>query len=222
VAAVSGHWDRPDRPRCKATSTRTGEQCQAYPVRGAQVCAAHGGRAPQVRAAARRRLEVEKVTSDVRAVLAHHGVAPIGDPFTELGKLTAEVISFKDALAARVNSLEAIRDSAPGTGSEQLRAELGLLERSQDRAGKLLGLLVSSNFEERRTRLSEQQGQVAGLAIKRILDAMLDRVLSVLDDGEEQRQLSEQWQRWVVEVVPPILRSMRDQPPPAIAGRVVP
>jgi hypothetical protein len=67
------------------------------------------------------------------------------------------------------------------------RAELGLLERSQDRAGKLLGLLVSSNFEERRTRLSEQQGQVAGLAIKRILDAMLDRVLSVLDDGEERR-----------------------------------
>jgi hypothetical protein len=86
-------------------------------------------------------------------------------------------------------------------------------------------LLINSGIAERQVRLSEQQGAVAGQAIKRILDAMLDRVLSALDDGEDHVQRSARWAQWVTEVVPPILRSLRDQqppPPPAIAGRVLP
>jgi hypothetical protein len=206
VVAVSGHWDRPDRPRCKATSTRTGQQCQAYPVRGAQVCAAHGGRAPQVKAAARRRLEVERVEADVAAVLAFEGVTPIADPLEELGKLTAEVVAFKDALSARVNALREVRYSAPGSGAEQLRAEVQLLERAQDRAGRLLALLVSSGFQERRVRIEERQGQLVGVALKQIFARL---------------QLSEYQQELVGVVVPEELRRLAAAEA-VVEGRVLP
>jgi hypothetical protein len=167
---------------------------------------------------------VERVEGDVRAALAFEGIEPISDPYAELGRLTSEVVAFRGGLSRRVAALERIRYSAPGAGSEQLRAELGLLERAQDRGGRLLSLLISADFEERRTRLSERQGRLAGEAIKQILDRMLEKVVGVLDDEDDRAQLREQWQRWVGEVVPGILRSMRDVPPPPapIAGRVVP
>jgi hypothetical protein len=114
-----------------------------------------------VKQAAARRLAVQKVEADVNAVLAHDGVKAVTDPFEELGRLAAEVVAFKDALSQRVNALASIRYSAPGAGTEQLRAEVALLERAQDRAGRLLNMLVTSGFEERRVRLSEQQGLLA-------------------------------------------------------------
>jgi hypothetical protein len=112
------------------------------------------------------------VTADINAVLAYEGVEPLTDPLEELGRLTSEVIAFKDALSQRVNSLREVRYSAPGAGTEQLRAEVQLLERAQDRAGRLLALLISSGFREREVRVSELQGQMVGRALKRILERL--------------------------------------------------
>ena len=47
-----------------------------------------------------------------------------------------------------------------------------MLERAQDRAGRLLALLVSSGFREREVRVSEQQGALVALAMKRILERL--------------------------------------------------
>jgi hypothetical protein len=153
--------------------------------------------------------------------VAYEGIEPVEDPFTELSKLAGEVLAYKRAISSRVASLEAIRYSSAGSGAEQLRAELGLLERAQDRSGRLLSVLISSDFEARRTRLAESQGVVAGEAIRQILDRMLEKVLGVLDDDEDRAQLRARWAQWVSEVVPPVLRGMRGDPP-AIAGRVLP
>ena len=170
---MSGGHRPPDDRRCQARSkSRGGARCGNWAVTGSRVCRIHGGSAGQVRRAAARRLEVEQVEADVNATLAHAGIAPIDDPILELGRLAAEAVAFKDALAARVNSLRQVRYSAPGSGAEQLRAEVQLLERAEDRAGRLLALLVSSGFREREVRVSEQQGALVALAMKRILERL--------------------------------------------------
>lgn len=42
--------------RCRAHSSRTGQQCKRWSIRGGYCCPSHGGRSPQVRRAAERRL----------------------------------------------------------------------------------------------------------------------------------------------------------------------
>lgn len=49
--------DPPEKRRCTAHSSRTGEPCKLPPLRGMEVCRSHGGAAPQVKAKARQRIE---------------------------------------------------------------------------------------------------------------------------------------------------------------------
>ena len=80
------------------------------------------------------------------------------DPEAALQQLAGEVLRLKDILAERVSELQAWRYESK-LGAEQLRAELGLLERAQDRAGRLLvdlarlGLLKEHGTAELATRL---------------------------------------------------------------------
>src|SRR4029079_8562013 len=50
------HGPLPER-RCRAHSSRTGEQCKNAAIKGSTVCRFHGGAAKQVKANARARLE---------------------------------------------------------------------------------------------------------------------------------------------------------------------
>jgi hypothetical protein len=158
--------------QCTAIAKATGERCRKAPILGGSVCAKHGGSAGQVRRAARRRLEVEQVEADARAVLAHQGIEAIADPFTELSRLGAELVAMKDAVAARVNSLEAIRYSAAGSGTEQVRGELVVLGQLQDRVTKVLTVLISSGFEARRVQLAERQGALVHQALMAIFERL--------------------------------------------------
>lgn len=185
-----------EEQRCTAKSrSRDGQRCGNWAVKGAAVCRVHGA-SPAVRAAAARRLEAEKVTrkvqADVAAVIAYEGLAGVSDPHLQLGRLAAEVVAMKDALSSRVNALAELRYSAPGTGAEQIRAEVVLLERAQDRAGKFLDLLIRSGFEERRVKVLERTDAVleafmvaCGLAG----DRHAEQVLAGLLDAEEDRFL---------------------------------
>ena len=47
----------PQKIRCTARSSRTGEPCKHWAMKGQTVCQTHGGKAPQNLAAAQRRLE---------------------------------------------------------------------------------------------------------------------------------------------------------------------
>ncbi len=151
--------------KCSATAKSTGVRCTRPVVRGCTVCRFHGGKAPQVQAAGHLRL----VEQDMRASLARLDVDPVGDPFTELSKLAGQVVSWKDALAAKVNELTGLRYEASGAGTEQLRAEVALFERALDRCAAVLGLIAKLDIDARLARISEMQAD----AVVRAVDAGL-------------------------------------------------
>lgn len=120
------------------------------------MCETHGGRAKQVlAAAAERRLDAE-----VRQTLARLDVADVADPLTELGRLAGQILAWRDAIAARVNQLDAIRYSAVGAGSEQIRGEVQLYERALDRCVQVLGIMAKLNIDSRLARISERQADI--------------------------------------------------------------
>ena len=153
----------------------------------------HGGKSPQAIRAANQRILTRRVEADAKSVLAFEGIEQVEDPFEELSKLASEALAFKNALAARVNSLDRLRYSADGAGTEQLRAEVVLYERALDRTAKFLDLLVKSGFEERRIQLSEGQG--------RLIAGVLQRIFAQLELTARQQEL-------VPVVVPAELRAI--------------
>jgi hypothetical protein len=132
-------WTVPVADRCSATN-RQGAQCGRPAIPGGTVCRNHGGAAPQVVAGAARRLAVAKVEADAAAFLGQVGLEPVEDPVAEIGRLAAGFLATAEAAAARVNALgERIRDT-DAKGAEQLRAEVGVMERAGDRALRALDI----------------------------------------------------------------------------------
>lgn len=163
--------------RCHARSKQTGNRCGQRAMLGQRVCYAHGGRNPKAKAAAARRLEAERVGAEVAQVLEHETPAPVTEPLAVLAELAGEAVALKSALSVRVAELgDGIRYTASGTGTEQLRAEVALYERAMDRAGRFLDLLAKSGFEERRVRVSEEQGAQVHRFIIVVMEGMLTAV----------------------------------------------
>jgi hypothetical protein len=178
--------------KCTATAKSTGNRCTQPPVPGAEVCRFHGGKAPQVRAKAAERV----VEQQVRRALANLDVPAVEDPFTELGKLAGQVVSWKDALATLVNRLvedapcEAcgaaggrLRYESFATGAEQLRSEVSLFERAMDRCASVLGLMAKLNIDERMARISERQAA----AVIRAIDVALATAGITGPDAQDAR-----------------------------------
>ena len=161
------------RPKCSSRRT-DGQPCGNWPIKGATVCGAHGGKAPQVRAKARERLLEQQASTE----LARLDVPPVDDPLSELAKITGQVIAFKDQIAAKVNKLTSIRYSTES--GEQLRAEVGLLERAFDRCEKFLTAMARLNIDERLAAISEQRAEV----IITVLTVALERAGI---DGEQAK-----------------------------------
>jgi hypothetical protein len=140
----------------------TGERCTQPPTPGATVCRYHGGAAPQVQAAAARRLLARAIEGDAAAVLAHEGITGISDPVEQLSLLAAEVRAFLDNLGKRVNALTDVRYQ--GGQGEQLRAELQLFERAQDRLIRVLDALAKLDLEGKRQAARERYAaEIVGL-----------------------------------------------------------
>ena len=179
--------------KCKATAKGTGQRCQAWAMAGAEVCRVHGGRAPQVKAAAKRRLAEQEAARLAAKVLDNPDAAPIVDVVTELQALAGRVRNAVDVIGARVNTLHEQEHLlyTDAKFAEQLRAEAtiwaGLLKQFQS----LLVDMARLGIEERRVVLSEQQGALLALAVRRVLEAF-----GLADDPR------------VPEVVPGVLREI--------------
>ncbi|MFC7488785.1 hypothetical protein ACOCJ7_07150 [Knoellia sp. CPCC 206453] len=176
--AIGPHDDRQWKTgrRCSARAKSTGKQCQRAPIRGGSVCLVHGGTAPQVQASAARRLEVEEVEAEVRNLIAFESFEGVTDPLTVLSELAARALATEDALARRVNDLassDSMRYRAAGAGTEQLRAEVALWERWHTIAARHAETLAKFNFEERRVRLSERQGDLVAEVLKAIFARLI-------------------------------------------------
>lgn len=150
-----------ERRQCSATSKRSGERCKRPPCAGANTCYMHGGRTAK---AAERVIEQR-----ARAELARLNLTPVDDPLSALAGVTAEVLAWKDQIAAKVNDLTTLRYSTEG--GEQLRAEVALWERALDRCERFLTAMAKLNIDERLAAIAEAQAQAVMDAIRIGLEA---------------------------------------------------
>lgn len=160
----------PDDRRCTKKSKQSGQRCRRWAAPGQDCCVMHGANSPGARAKAERRILTEQALAEAKAVLAHEGIAPIGNPLEEMGKVAAEVIALKDALARRVNALREV-EHFDLKSTPQLRVEVELYERALDRSGRFLDLLVKNGFEAKRIRIAEEQAQLLAGVVQRVLAA---------------------------------------------------
>lgn len=137
----------------------------------------HGGRT----AKAKERV----IEQQARAELARMDVPSVDDPLSELARITGQVIAWKDAIAVKVNELTSLRYENEN-GGEQLRAEVGLLERAFDRCEKFLTAMARLNIDERLAAISEQRAEVIitmlTAALERTAPEHADAVLTAFDE----------------------------------------
>lgn len=130
-----------DHPRCNAHKTN-GEPCMRWPRDMEPVCQLHGGNTPQVRRTGAERRAAKAIEKDVNAVLGYSLDGTVGDVLQKMEGLAAASLARVEAFAARVNALREVRFTAWGPGTEQQRAEVGMLEREMDRAMRYLEVVA--------------------------------------------------------------------------------
>jgi len=198
-----------DRVRCTARAKSTGERCRQYPKPGSKVCHYHGGAAGQVRAAAQRRLQVQAVEAEVANELAFQSISGVMNPLEAMSQLAAEVQATSEALAARVNALNAIRYSAVGSGTEQVRAEMTLLGQYQDRTARLLDMMIRSGFENRKLLLDEHLAKASGALLGKFLDDLMDSLRDgLIAEGVTTAGFPAAWKTTIGRLFPAAFRAL--------------
>lgn len=156
ICGVAAMTERnPLRPQCHAKSKTTGEQCGRSPIPGGTVCWYHGGAKATTRAAGQRRLAEAKLEKELQDTLGKLKLEPVGDPLTALQMLAAEVVAWKELVAARVAELKSLGYS--GEYGEQIRAEVTVFERALDRAVSTLATIARLNIDERLATITAAQ-----------------------------------------------------------------
>lgn len=131
----------------------------------------HGGGAPQVKAAAERRLALQQAQAHVTANLDATEKLDLEGVYREMLKTAAMAVQWRDRWQERVDRLEQIRYMAPGSGTEQVRAEIQLLERAMDRTSRVLELIARLDLDSRIKAISARQGDLVALVMNRALNA---------------------------------------------------
>jgi hypothetical protein len=154
----------PSSGKCGGTN-RQGEPCKnprGYKTDhpGYGNCHFHGGSSPNGRTAA--------LNHQAAAELARLDVPPVTDPLTELARVAAQAVAWKDAMGAKVNELTSIRYSTEA-GGEQLRAEIALWERALDRCVTTLTAIAKLNIEGRLATVREATAQMLEQALQAAL-----------------------------------------------------
>jgi hypothetical protein len=157
---------RPDKKRCSARSSRTGDPCKLWAIRGGTVCNKHGGRAPQVKAAA----EARRVEQDIAATLGKLDIRPVHDPLTALAELAGEITAWKELAAERVAALKDLAARNFLSGSDEVHAEIQVYERALDRCVHVLATIARLNIDERLVKISQQQADLVKQALLGALD----------------------------------------------------
>lgn len=160
--------------RCSGHRT-DGTPCKAWAVNGGGVCSAHGGLAPQVKAAAQANL----IAARAGRLLHRLDAPPCSDPLEALQRLAGRALALEEVIGKLVNDLTEIRyesggdsEFGKGGGGEQLRAEVGVLERAMDRCGRLLVDIAKLNIDERMARVTERQAEMMQAALADVLGEM--------------------------------------------------
>jgi P27 family predicted phage terminase small subunit len=143
---AKARWCAEHQRRECSRHRQDGSWCHQYRlVAGLDVCRKHGGKnIDQLRADGQERALNEQASRE----LARLDVPPVVNPLDELARLAGQVVAWKDQMAGKVNELTSMRYEG-GTGTEQLRAEIGLFERGMDRCMVTLTAMARLNIEDR-------------------------------------------------------------------------
>lgn len=176
------------KPRCSARSKQTGEQCKLTAIAGGKVCRFHGGAAGQVKAAAdQRELEAKADAEIVKLWPGLVGMEPVRDPVDLLARTAGALEQMADIVGKRVNDLNG--KIGAGSGLQQLRAEVVLLDRILDKVLKSSEALARLGIEERVVELEQERAQLvvqafmAALAVLELLPADRDSALRAFLGG---------------------------------------
>lgn len=126
-------------------------------------CKLHGGCAPSSRIAG--------LKARAEAVLYQYDAGPVANPLEALQSLAGRALALEQAIGTLVNDLTSIRYGSDA-GGEQLRAEVAVLERAMDRAGRLLVDIAKLNIDERLARVTERQTEIVAGALAAALGEM--------------------------------------------------
>jgi hypothetical protein len=155
---------------CSATAKSSGERCRRAALKGGSVCWVHGGAASQVQRAAAVRVAESEAMAAFERYRGPDGDGAPPDVVAELTHLVSVVTSFQAFAEAR---LQALSSADWAAHSPRVAAQLGMFERSCDRARRLLRDVVELGVLERvlavQARISESQGAALAATIRRIV-----------------------------------------------------
>lgn len=185
-----------DRPRCSATSKRSGERCKASPVRGATVCNKHGGSAPQVKRKAAERVQRQEAEVAASTFGLSREVNPHTALLEELHRTAGHVAWLgdvvvnvdKDDLWGRVGG------AAGGIPEAQRSIWVQLYQDERAHLLKVSKVCVDVGIEERRVQLAEAAGRQLASVIRVIVGR-----LGVADHPELPTVLREELGRMTLE-----------------------
>jgi uncharacterized Zn finger protein (UPF0148 family) len=153
--------------------TRAGKPCGRTPAAGAVVCPSHGGNLPKVKNAARIRVARDEATKEaLRRLKADKNKSH--DTITEMDRLAAEAIVWKDVCRERVDKLVELGEDVryKGQTGEQLRAEVALYERALATCNTILSNNIKLNIHEKKVELEKAKAMIVAQAIRTILNRL--------------------------------------------------
>lgn len=155
-----------------------------HPEPGGTVCKLHGGALPGVKRAAAFRLQRDKAQAEALTRLKARGAGKV-ETITEMDRLAAEVITFKDIVRGELDRIWALGELRyEGKTGEQLRAEVALYERALDRCNTVLATNVKLGIAEKKHELDKLQAVV--------LVGVIQAILKELNLSRVQQQIAAQ------------------------------
>ena len=133
------------------------------PHPGTGRCKLHGGCAPSS--------VIAGINAQAERLLYKHDAPAVTNHLEALQKLAGRALALEETIGAIVNDLRSFRYESEG-GGEQLRAEVAVLERAMDRAGRLLVDIAKLKIEERLARVTELQAEQVSAALSAALAEM--------------------------------------------------
>lgn len=181
--------------RCRHAFGEPGA-CQQMATAGTEppACLSHGANAGSVlgKRAARNEIEqdairrLEEIMAEDANQVSLLSPPPIDDPLQALLDLAAEIRALRKILRDRVMAMKPSTWRYAGKAlGEQVRAEIILYERAQEREASILVSIVKLKIEDRLAKISQRQVEV----VERALDAALEAAGLDLDGQDKARRV---------------------------------
>ena len=169
-----GRWCEQHK-RHECTRQRKGKRgaCHGPVVTGGSACRMHLGK------------EAPPVIAEARAerLLYQRDAAPVVNPLEALQLLAGRALALEQFFGDKANELKGLRYEG-GAGGEQLRAEVAVLERAMDRAGRLLLDIAKLGIEDKLAGIRQRTLDM----LERALDAALEASGAGLDGKAKARE----------------------------------